>query len=265
MSKQRLDEATIRRQLELAGKPELFESYKKKLQEQEELEEETVEEVKTDEQSRGGEGTDRLDEEEEEIEAEEVPGEEPAPEMDVEPEPEMDDEMGGEMDEGDVEGLVSVIAQAITDHTGIPVDVEGEEEAPEMDAEPAMDEVPAEEPEMDMGGEEDELMEDAAQEAARGMPKPGSADHIDDGSLEGVTDSSEKVDHAHSDHKMKDQPTTSKSLQERRVRALAERVYRRVVRKIQEAKKVEQRKQKIQEARKRIAARRAAQQKRSAK
>lgn len=249
-----LEENITRRMMELSGQEHLAESFLSKLKE-----------VKTDEQSRAPEGTNRLDEEEtdeEEVEASEVEMEEPEAEMEP---PEAEEEMG----EASVEGLVSAIADAIEQHTGVEVDVEGGDAEDDMDmgmeddADMDMDDMDMESDEEMAMDDEEELMEDASQESARGMPKPGSSDHIEHGKMPGVTDSSDSVEHSHSDHKMKDQPTTSKSLQERRRRAkqkqareLAERVYKRVVRKLQEQKKKEIRKQKIQEAKKRIAERR---------
>lgn len=83
--------------------------------------------------------------------------------VDDEPVDDMDD-MGDEgMAEGDIEGLVAAIADAIESHTGVSVDVAGDEEAaPEMDAPAPEGEEGGEEdlpPEPDMGGEEEEVLE----------------------------------------------------------------------------------------------------------
>lgn len=273
-----LSETILRRQMELVGKPELAEYFFSRLNEMKD-EEEKMKEVKTDEQSRGGEGTNRLDEEEEDkmeevkcndkekmkegmYEDDEAPGDD-MPMGDEGAEPEMDDEMSGEdadeMDEDGVEALVAAIADAIEQHTGVEVGVEGDDGEGMGDEMPA-DDMSAEEPPPEGDEEEEPVMEDASQEAARGMPKPGSADHIESGKMPGVTDSSDKVDHAHADHKHKDAPSAESGkhiMKEANLQRLAEAVYQRVVKKIKESKAQEAKRAKILEVKKRLAKRRA--------
>jgi|TARA_R110000824_G_scaffold325611_1_gene512513 hypothetical protein len=93
-------------------------------------------------------------EEEEDLEAlgddtgDELPAEEPAPEFPGDEGPE-DTGLG----EGDIEGLVAAIADAIESHTGVAVDVAGDEGAEEAEAEFAP-------PEGEEGGEELPALED---------------------------------------------------------------------------------------------------------
>ena len=102
--------------------------------------------------------TNLMEQEEEELPAEEpmdmapeeeLPAEEPEMEMGAE-----EPEMGG-VGESEIEDLVSAIAAAIEQQTGVEVNVEGDAEEPEMDMAPE-EELPAEEPEMEMDAEEEE-------------------------------------------------------------------------------------------------------------
>lgn len=104
---------------------------------------------------------------------------EEAPEDDMAPPMDMDEPEGGEDAGGlDVEGLVMAIADAITQQTGVDVEVEG--------GAGEMDDMGPEEPEMGMEPEDDfeeplaegesshELSAGKPNQAAQGKPKPGS-------------------------------------------------------------------------------------------
>jgi len=105
---------------------------------------------------------------EEELEMDDAPADDLA--MDAEA-PALDMEMDAEAPAADaspeieakVEDIVATVVAALTAETGVPISMEGGEEAPALDAEPALDDAPAldAEPAMDaelaMGDEEEEL------------------------------------------------------------------------------------------------------------
>jgi len=140
-NKSLLNESTIRRFMKLADMDNLAENY---------IERSTFTEEEEIEEGYGMPKSDDEEEpmkmkEEEEMGAEEMDAEEMGPEeMDAAPEE-------GGADEELVQRIVSAIASAVEQETGVPVSVEGADEGEE---EVEMPEEEEEEVEMEMGGEE---------------------------------------------------------------------------------------------------------------
>lgn len=164
MSKKKLlEEAQIRRMFQLAGLPAIGEGFIGG--KYAELAEEDKEEEEKEDIEEGGMKYSREEEEEEPVEEggmkysreeEEEGGEEPADELGEEPEADMGAEPaamgGGDIPQDKVEAIVDAVLAGIEKETGVPL-----ERVPEAGAEEASaEEAPAEEPEMAMGGEEEE-------------------------------------------------------------------------------------------------------------
>jgi len=139
-NKSLLNESTIRRFMKLADMDNLAENY---IERTTFTEEEEIEEGYGMPKSDDEEEPMKMKEEEEEMGADEMGADEMGPEeMDAAPEE-------GGADEELVQRIVSAIASAVEQETGVPVSVEGAEEEEEVEMPEEEEEV-----EMEMGGEE---------------------------------------------------------------------------------------------------------------
>ncbi len=141
-----LAENTIRRFMKLANVDAMTDNFIKEYAKDEDVQEEEVQEEEN------------ITEEEEEMEMEmdpELDAEDPEADADMEPAPEMDAEPEAEMGAADM-SLTEEEAQLLIDLGKRLEEAMGGELGPEEPAEePAMDEPEAEEPELDMGAEEE--------------------------------------------------------------------------------------------------------------